>query len=271
MRDLEIFTRDGQELRARMIDGGPRIVLADICSVLDIKEPSVVRRRLPEGVCETHPLQTAGGTQNATWVTEAGFYRVVLRSNSPKAEPFIQWVTEDVLPTIRKTGRYGSDVGMLATLPSSQVLALAAEAAKRAEDAEADRVAAERRAIEAEGFKSAIEANDGIAPRTFHKKYFSDTSERKFFEVLYERELLIDQRGARGRGTDGRLRNGQQHGHPAYKGKPFFYLHATVSRDGDRHETARVRPGDPELALVAHLSKWLAPSRDTSPALERSR
>ncbi len=39
-------------------------------------------------------------------LTEAGFYRVVLRSQSAVAEPMKKWVVSDVLPSIRKTGQY---------------------------------------------------------------------------------------------------------------------------------------------------------------------
>jgi len=138
MSALDLFRYDDHDVRTRVIDDEPCILLADICAVLGMKSsPSQVAQRLPGGVQKTDPLETAGGTQNATWVTEAGFYRVVLRSNSPKAEPFIAWVTEDVLPTLRRTGRYGSDAATLASLPSSQLLSLAAEAAKRAEESEA--------------------------------------------------------------------------------------------------------------------------------------
>lgn len=40
-------------------------------------------------------------------VDEPGLYRLVLRSDKPQAEPFMEWVTADVLPTIRRTGAYG--------------------------------------------------------------------------------------------------------------------------------------------------------------------
>lgn len=47
-------------------------------------------------------------------VNEPGLYRLVLRSDKPQAEPFMDWVTEDVLPSIRKTGSYSlADRGIL--------------------------------------------------------------------------------------------------------------------------------------------------------------
>jgi hypothetical protein len=42
------------------------------------------------------------------FVTEAGLYSLVLGSRKPEAKTFKRWVTHEVLPTIRKTGSYGS-------------------------------------------------------------------------------------------------------------------------------------------------------------------
>jgi hypothetical protein len=39
-------------------------------------------------------------------VDESGLYRLILRCDKPQAEPFMEWVTAEVLPAIRKTGTY---------------------------------------------------------------------------------------------------------------------------------------------------------------------
>ncbi|WP_026736562.1 BRO-N domain-containing protein [Fischerella sp. PCC 9605] len=44
--------------------------------------------------------------QSLTFVTEPGFYEILLRVQHPKAKAFQKWVFEDVLPSIRKTGSY---------------------------------------------------------------------------------------------------------------------------------------------------------------------
>jgi hypothetical protein len=77
-----------------------------------------------------------GRKQTATTVSESGLYEMIFQSRKAEAREFMRWLTHDVLPSIRKTGRYGSDAEMLAALPSSRLLAIAAEAAKRAEVAE---------------------------------------------------------------------------------------------------------------------------------------
>ena len=52
---------------------------------------------------------TPGGNQTLSCVTEAGLYRLLMRSNSPNARPFQDWLARDVLPAIRKDGAYLSD------------------------------------------------------------------------------------------------------------------------------------------------------------------
>lgn len=88
-------------------DGQPWFVLADLCKVLDLKQPHRVAARLDDDQKGRHQVTTLGGPQTVTTVNESGMYDVVLRSEKPEARPFRRWVTSEVLPTIRKTGSYG--------------------------------------------------------------------------------------------------------------------------------------------------------------------
>lgn len=84
-------------------------VSADIAKMLDIKNMKQNLADMPDGVCNTYPiLDSLGRTQNATIVSEAGLYRLIFRSRKPEAEAFVTWVTEEVLPQIRKTGSYST-------------------------------------------------------------------------------------------------------------------------------------------------------------------
>ncbi|MET9339211.1 BRO family protein [Nonomuraea sp. NPDC003804] len=121
---------------------------------------------------------------------------------------------------------------------------------------EADRAdRAELRADVAEGKFRAIEAGDGLTLTAFHKKYLSEVTERTFFEHLYSRGYLIDQRGKGSQREDGTYRDGAEHRHPTFKGKQYFYLHGSGVHGNKRRENTRVRPGDPELLLKAALIK----------------
>lgn len=44
----------------------------------------------------------------APLLTEANVYQMLLKGRAPQSEPFRRWVTEEVLPTIRKTGKYNA-------------------------------------------------------------------------------------------------------------------------------------------------------------------
>lgn len=138
-----LFHYDEQtEVRVVTIDGEPWFVLADLCKVLGLGTPSRVRERLDEGVSQTHTLQTAGGAQQMTIVSEPGMYEVVIRSDKPEAVAFRRWITGTVLPEIRKTGGYGN----VAQLSRRDILTMALEAEDRADREAAARVEAERQA-----------------------------------------------------------------------------------------------------------------------------
>lgn len=85
----------------------PLICLADICKAIDIKNVTDTRKRLDNDELDfIEVVNSAGKREEMIFVTEAGMYNVILRSNSPKAKPFRKWVTHTVLPTLRKDGMY---------------------------------------------------------------------------------------------------------------------------------------------------------------------
>jgi prophage antirepressor len=60
-------------------------------------------RRIPEvNIFDFRKLNNAG----ENFLTESGVYKLIFKSNKPKAEEFANWVTDEVLPSIRKTGNY---------------------------------------------------------------------------------------------------------------------------------------------------------------------
>lgn len=108
--ELQIFKNDqfGQ-IRTADINGEVYFNLKDCCHILDIKNhKDVVSRLNPKGVATTD-LLTNGGTQQANFINEANFYKLVFQSRKPEAEKFADWVTTEVLPTIRKHGMYAID------------------------------------------------------------------------------------------------------------------------------------------------------------------
>ena len=111
------FNYNSQTLRTIADESGnPWFVLADVCAILELSNPSMVASRLDEdekGISQTYTL---GGMQNMTIISESGLYAVILRSDKPQAKPFRKWVTSEVLPSIRKTGAYhapNADIGAI--------------------------------------------------------------------------------------------------------------------------------------------------------------
>lgn len=88
----------------------PLFCLADVCKVLEISDPSNTSRQIKEEfgtpVLNTGVIQRETGPVEAIFLTEPQLYFVMMRSRSDKARPFRQWVVNEVLPSIRKTGKY---------------------------------------------------------------------------------------------------------------------------------------------------------------------
>src|SRR5699024_2360673 len=85
-------------------------MLNDVCKVLGIKNVSDTKSRLnKDGVGTTEVIDSMGRKQQATFINESNFYKVVFQSRKPEAEKFTDWVTSEVLPSIRKYGTYLTD------------------------------------------------------------------------------------------------------------------------------------------------------------------
>lgn len=105
---IKIFSNPNLgEVRVSVAENNePLFCLADLCSALGISNHRNVRARLDEEDVHQMYTPTKGGLQSMVYVTEAGMYDVVLRSDAPSAKTFRKWVTSEVLPTLRKTGSY---------------------------------------------------------------------------------------------------------------------------------------------------------------------
>lgn len=107
------------EIRTAGSSDQPLFCLADVCRALDIKNSRDVRSRLDEGDVVTTDIGVVTGTKKdgtesiqivpMTFVTEVGLYEAIFISRKPEAKAFRKWVTSEVLPSIRKTGGYGTE------------------------------------------------------------------------------------------------------------------------------------------------------------------
>ena len=108
------FTFEGRLVRTVPTESGLWFVAADVCEVLEHTDTSVAVARLDDDEKGTNNVRTLGGRQKLLTINESGLYNLVFTSRMPKAREFRRWVTHEVLPTIRKTGRY--EMGQQPTL-----------------------------------------------------------------------------------------------------------------------------------------------------------
>lgn len=106
MNELMVFQNpEFGELRTAERDGETWFCLADICEPLGLEAKKVRARLKQEGVVLAD-TPTNGGVQSMLFVNEGNLYRAIFQSRKPEAERFTDWVTSEVLPSIRKTGGY---------------------------------------------------------------------------------------------------------------------------------------------------------------------
>ena len=87
----------------------PLFIAQQVCSILGYKlaRKAVADHCDPEDVCKVE-MQTNGGRQLVNCVNESGLYALIFGSKLPKAKQFKRWVTNEVLPAIRKQGCYSA-------------------------------------------------------------------------------------------------------------------------------------------------------------------
>lgn len=120
--EISIFNYETKNVRTVLKDNTPYFCLIDICKALDLKNSRQTIKILNEkGVYKIYTL-TNGGKQELTFINEPNLYRLIFRSNKPQAQQFANWVYEEVLPSIRKTGSYYNS--FVAKLPNELEKAL---------------------------------------------------------------------------------------------------------------------------------------------------
>jgi anti-repressor protein len=134
MSDLTVFSYadTGAGVRTVVRDEEAWFVASDITGILGYGGGARnAIARLPERMKGVEEINTPGGAQRMTVVSEAGAYRLAMRSNLPDAERFQDWIAEDVIPAIRKTGRY--EVAPAIPQTYADALQLAADQARQIE------------------------------------------------------------------------------------------------------------------------------------------
>ena len=125
---------------------------------------------------EINTVTNCDGGSDITYVSESALYRIINRSNSPKARPFERWVTKEVLPSIRKTGSYSITKSPIERILANSVDQLeAVEAIKEVLLVEKQKQALiEARADKAEEAKAIAEQERDDVKEAFSRSVVSD-------------------------------------------------------------------------------------------------
>ena len=107
MNDLQLFKFENKDVRTLQIDGEPWFVGKDVAKILGYsKSENALARHVYEDDKNTVVIHDGGQNRKMTIINESGLYSLILSSKLPSAKEFKHWITSEVLPQIRKTGKY---------------------------------------------------------------------------------------------------------------------------------------------------------------------
>jgi len=133
MENLSLFKFDDQQFRIFADEtGNPLFVAMDVCKILGYANgrDAIQNHCKKDGVVKRYIIDSMNRNQEVSCLTEANFYRLLLKSNMPAAEPFERWVMEIVLPQIRKSGQYQNTAINKIPQTYAEALRLAADQAE---------------------------------------------------------------------------------------------------------------------------------------------
>lgn len=113
-KDLtKVFYEDNQvAIRTTNINNEPWFVAKDVAIALNIAWSGATLSSIPsswQGMMKFITPSSGtfgGGIQELKVINESAVYKLAFRSNKPEADKFVNWIAEEVLPSIRKTGSY---------------------------------------------------------------------------------------------------------------------------------------------------------------------
>lgn len=136
MSELAVFSFENAQVRTLGSVETPLFVAVDVAAALGYQRArdAVSQHCDPEDIIKSE-IETKGGRQTVNCVNESGLYALIFGSKLESAKRFKRWVTNEVLPAIRKQGKYECPI---ATITPAQQLAIREAVAKRAKDVSAN-------------------------------------------------------------------------------------------------------------------------------------
>lgn len=202
MNNLQIFTnQEFGQIRTVDVNNEPWFVGKDVCEALGYTNS---RKALCDHVKESHKntvtIRDGIGNPNKTIIDEAGLYSLVMRSKLPQAEAFQEWVTGEVIPSIRKHGAYMTDDVIKQAIQSPDFLIKLATELKEEKEARQQAEASLQVAKPKVLFADAVSASDstiliGDLAKILKQNGYN-TGQKRLFQWLRDNGYLIKRQGA---------------------------------------------------------------------------
>ena len=184
--ELQTFNFDHSPVRTFVDEQGEWFCGRDVAEALGYAKPRNALGRHCKGALKRGPLQTPGGVQEFTFITEPDVMRLIVSSKLPAAQRFERWVFEEVLPQIRRTGSYNAHQFSPADLTRAEILRIAL-------NAEEERLALEAKNKElepkADAYDTFIDATGKYNVGTVAKML--GMGQNKLFKELRNRGVFI--------------------------------------------------------------------------------
>lgn len=129
---IQNYSFESSNVRIIVEDGEPLFCASDVCKTLGYSNArDAMRVHCAEKGVVKRDTPTSGGVQAMAYIDERNLYRLIMRSKLPSAEKFQDWVCGEVLPSIRKTGKYATQEQFAIPQTLPEALRLAADLADK--------------------------------------------------------------------------------------------------------------------------------------------
>jgi prophage antirepressor-like protein len=182
---ISIFDFEKQQVRTVLIDSEIWFVASDVTKILGYLDGRKAVLTHTKGGFKKK-LPTKGGMQELTLINESDLYSLVLKSDTKNSKQFQEWVTEKILPSIRKTGSYSVTPKKELSIEEMTLLVIQNMQSKIADQQKQ----LEEQKPKVEFAEKIVNTNNAISVRDFGKVI--GIGEKKLFEWLRDNKLLMD-------------------------------------------------------------------------------
>lgn len=191
MNDMKIFENpEFGRVRTISVDGEPWFVGKDVAEALGYERAdNAIRNHVEEDDKLMHQISASGQNRGMYIINESGLYSLIMSSKLPNAKKFKRWVTSEVLPEIRKTGRYS----IQADTPSYQITDPIERAKKWIEEEqERQKLLSENSEMKpkAEFFDDVMDSKTAIDMASVAKVLNMGIGRNKLFQFMRDKKVL---------------------------------------------------------------------------------